>query len=296
MTASGPGLVEQLQSDAMNDSVPITVLLRKAKAAAVKLRQTELADWIEHEISGYPPEADVPEYRVLYSRLKFFNPVRGWCPVVGGDSRLKFGGSMGEIAALMAGGDCAEFMSNVPIEVVRDICDNIGFNVDVKRWIGRSSVAAIVEAVRNTIHDWALKLEQAGIRGEGISFSPREAEQARSVVVNIGSIGNATGIGAFGDNATITANQTIDVKQFAREVREFVDEVGKRLETSGLPSAIQSEAAALLSELKIDANAIAPNQNRLRQSLNSLKHIMEGTAGNLIAAGVVALIVKLLSG
>src|SRR3954471_21626278 len=99
--ASGPGLVLQLQSDAMDSSVPITDLLRKAKAVAVKLKQNELLQWLEYEITGYTKGAEIPTYRKQYSRLQFLNPVRGWCPVVGGDHMGEFGGPVGEVQALL---------------------------------------------------------------------------------------------------------------------------------------------------------------------------------------------------
>jgi hypothetical protein len=294
-TTSGPGLVEQLQSDAMDDSVSITVLLRKAKATAIKLKQTELAGWIEHEMSGYPDGAELPEYRKLFASLKFLNPMRGWCPVVGGDFEFGFGGSMAEISSLLSS-DSDTFMAPVPFEIVQGISRNIGFNVDVKRQISRSSVAAIVEAVRNAIHDWALRLEQAGIHGEGISFTPRDAEKAQSVIVNIGSIGNATGLGAFGDNATITANQSIDVKQMAQEVKALVKKVEEALPVSDLPADVKATAGKQLVELKSAASAAKPDESRIRKGLHALRGTMENAAGNLISAGVVALIVKIIGG
>jgi hypothetical protein len=41
-----------------------------------------------------------------------------------------------------------------------------------------SNVSAILDAVRNTILKWSLKLEEEGILGDGMSFSPAEKETA----------------------------------------------------------------------------------------------------------------------
>jgi hypothetical protein len=77
-----PSLVEQLQADALDCTVPVTGLLRKAKAAAVKLRRTDLTQWIENELSGYKARDDLPPYRVLHAELRFFKSLtrnRGGC-------------------------------------------------------------------------------------------------------------------------------------------------------------------------------------------------------------------------
>jgi AbiTii len=84
-------LVEQLQADAIDRSVPINDLLRKAKAAAVKLKRADLTQWIEHELSGYPKTTDIPKYRISYPELRFLNPVRGWCPIVGSSQEFRCG-------------------------------------------------------------------------------------------------------------------------------------------------------------------------------------------------------------
>ena len=296
MTSKTSGLVDQLQIDAMNSAVPITDLLRKAKTVAIKLKQTDLADWIEHETSGYPAGVNVPDYRLLSSRLKFLNPVRGWCPIVGEGTNAPFPyrGSLATVQSLLEGD--GDFTAPVPNAVVEKVSYDLGFTVDVRRQIGRAGVAAIADSVRNVIHDWALKLEQAGIHGEGISFSQGEAQKAQSVVINIGSIGNATGLGAFGDNASITANQSIDIKQLAQEVRSLVDQVEKALSTSGLAKDVQLKVTKQLVELKAAAAGAKPNEGRIRKGLTALKGTMENAAGGIISSGVVALIVKLLSG
>jgi AbiTii len=292
---SAPGLVEQLQADAMDDSVPISNLLRKAKTAAVKLKQNDIADWIEHEMSGYHARADLPEYRKLHASLTFRNPLRGWCPVIGGEHEVQFGNSIAEIFALLEGGGSV-VMGPVPVKVSKRVSQDAGFNVEVKRQISKAALAAILEAVRNVIHDWALNLERAGISGEGISFSQNEAERAQSVVVNIHSIGNATGIGAFGDNANIISNQSIDVKGLARQSIALANSLDNALPTSGLAEPVQAEVKKLLSEMRKAAKPTKPDESRLRKALTSLQTIMENTAGNLIASGVAAMVARILSG
>jgi hypothetical protein len=114
------GLVLQLQAEAMNRTVPIMDLLRKAKAVAIKLRQNDIVSSLDNEMSGYPESEEAPEYRKLGARLHFLNSVRGWCPVVGGEHTLPFGGSVGEIARLVEGeGD--QLISPASPNVVKEL-------------------------------------------------------------------------------------------------------------------------------------------------------------------------------
>src|SRR5207248_1380730 len=83
MAAGKPmaGLVLELQADAMNRAVGLADLLRKARAVSVKLRATDIEEWLGREMNGYAKPADVPEYRRLHADLKCFNPVRGLIPL-----------------------------------------------------------------------------------------------------------------------------------------------------------------------------------------------------------------------
>jgi len=48
-----------------------------------------------------------------------------------------------------------------------------------------SQIKAIPEHIKDKVLDWALALEQAGVTGEGLSFSPQEKEIAHTVTFNI---------------------------------------------------------------------------------------------------------------
>jgi hypothetical protein len=77
-----PSLIEELQANAIDQSVALGELLRKAKLAAVKLSRADFADWIEAESNGYRGRrnGDVPEYRKVTTTLKWLNPYHGWQP------------------------------------------------------------------------------------------------------------------------------------------------------------------------------------------------------------------------
>jgi hypothetical protein len=55
--------LEELIEGASGDSVPVATLLRKVKVVAARLGTVELEQWVDHELTGYPENADVPDYR-----------------------------------------------------------------------------------------------------------------------------------------------------------------------------------------------------------------------------------------
>lgn len=49
--------------DGASGDMPVPTLLRKVKVLAARARSEPLAEWVEHELSGYPNTAQVPTYR-----------------------------------------------------------------------------------------------------------------------------------------------------------------------------------------------------------------------------------------
>jgi hypothetical protein len=83
-------LVSELIDAASGDSVATPVLLRRVKVLAARLKTGPLAEWVDHELSGYDSQAPLPSYR---------GPFRG-------ESRGTFSGPFGSS------------MSNAPIPIV----------------------------------------------------------------------------------------------------------------------------------------------------------------------------------
>jgi hypothetical protein len=77
-----PGVVLDLQRDALDPKYPLTDLLRKALVVARKLKIVEFESWIDNELNGYRgPEESVPNYRLLHGQVKCHNPYHGWQPM-----------------------------------------------------------------------------------------------------------------------------------------------------------------------------------------------------------------------
>jgi hypothetical protein len=82
-----PSIVEQIQRDALDNSVSVSALLRRVKLAAVKLRLGAVEEWVERELNGYT--SPVPDYRVLRGTPMARNPYTGWHPIGGAVDALR---------------------------------------------------------------------------------------------------------------------------------------------------------------------------------------------------------------
>jgi hypothetical protein len=181
---SASSLVDELQRDALDGNVAVSDLLRKAKVIAVKLALPEFEKWVEGELNGYSLNGDVPEYRVIRGKVKGRNPFHGWLPVNFGDPEMEDSFSKRMIFQKLAELEIAIEMSkdgqlSMPFSfnAIRVLNNATGQNSDFTLVVDRISIAGIVDAVRNALLDWSLRLENSGIRGEGMSFFRRRSKE-----------------------------------------------------------------------------------------------------------------------
>ena len=103
-------VVLELQQEALNKSVPVTDLLRKAYVVARKLKISEFEKWISNELSGYKNSDEIPDYRQTKGTVEAWNPYHGWQPVIFREhkiedivSRRPNGQAIAEIESLLVG-------------------------------------------------------------------------------------------------------------------------------------------------------------------------------------------------
>lgn len=183
------GIVIELQAEALDDSVDIETLLRKAYLVARKLKLKEFEEWISDEQNGY--KIDIPDYRSISGQIKAWNPYYGWTSVV-------MQGELADVASKMP--------LRLPISTVADVYNNsedavtltvpgaitefFNNNTDgiPTEYCFRSTkfeMHKIISAVRNRILEWAILLEENGIVGEDLNFTNEEKNvAATSAVIN----------------------------------------------------------------------------------------------------------------
>lgn len=226
-------IILELQAEAMDADTNLGNLLRKSLAIATKLKLTEWTAWCKSELDGYGDEAKIPEYRVLYGELKMFNPYNGiWMqfPRLG---LIKTGCSR-PVAELQ---ELAKSTGIIGLPAPHEICKQIREIITPPQIImQQTSMVCILDAVRNTILDWTLKLEADGVLGEGMTFSQQEKKTVMKNENNYhigtfsGVLGNVSGgnvqIGDYNQiEAQLKSVQIPDVER--KELKELMDELPK---------------------------------------------------------------------
>ena len=274
-------------------------MLRKVKAAAIKLDQRDTAGWVQHELQGYSniSAMEIPEYRQLYGTLKGVNPYHGYIPIYsdGGDKEidrlLTFAPIMQAIGTIedevrKSSGQLLQY--SLGAERIDFLQRQLDVPMEVRLLLGRSQLQGILDAVQNLVLDWSLELENSGVLGEGMSFSKDEKEKATHATQqvfaqSIGTLGDVAGHAQVTNNQ-VSVGQTID----KRALNSFLQQADGILEQ--LPPDVRDEIQPLLREISQDTS----DDGKTRSKLSSIKAICEGASGNLVAQGIVSAIAALL--
>lgn len=166
--------------------------------------------------------------------------------------------------------------------------DAINFRLQPSLHMNASQFQGILDAVRKIVLEWSLKLEADGITGEGMSFSTTEKEraQAHAVTYNIKNYihGNISDSQIHVESVGSTQNQTteFDIGQVAK----FIEALKGTIEILGLDEKEKKEAASEIETLEAQIKSPNPKQSIIRESLGSVRRILEGATGNLVASGL----------
>ena len=183
------GIVIQLQMEALDESVDIETLLRKAYLVARKLHLKEFEEWISFEQNGY--KGDVPDYRTVGGEIKAWNPYHGWIPVVFDGKAADIFNRMPlalPIAAISdayndSDGSVAFTLPGALTELLNKSDSYLQTNYMFCS--SKAELRKIISAVRNRILDWSILLEENGIIGDGLKFTEAEVKTAHeSQVIN----------------------------------------------------------------------------------------------------------------
>jgi hypothetical protein len=203
-------LVEQLQADALDASIKVSMLLRRVKLIAAKLDLSETAQWADAELDGYRDDLDdakVPPYRQVTGQVKAFSPYHGWQSPAG-DSEIidmlckrVIGDPISALEDLLERESDGKLVMLIANNVKHGVLkSNYGWT-DMHTEIPRSAIVGVIDRVRNMVLNWAIELEQKGISGSGVTFDSGERQRAAAAHINIqnfqGSLntGNIEGTG-----------------------------------------------------------------------------------------------------
>lgn len=293
-------VVIELQKEALDRNTRVADLLRKALVVAIKLKHAEFQSWIEGELNGY--DKDVPEYRKAWGSIRGYNPYTGvWMPLHFENpktaerfSQRSTGQSIAEIEDLVGRGKGGEFHMPFSKALQKELSAGFGFQTEVSLFVERAHLVGIVDAVRTIVLNWALKLEVEGILGDEMTFSDSEKKAAQQSPQNINNfyapIHNAQ-IAQGSAGAIQVASENIDFKLLG----EFVARLRGSLPDLQISEEASKELKSELATLDAQVASPKPKAGIVKESLASLRAILEGASGN--AAGQLLIeIAKVFSG
>jgi hypothetical protein len=282
--------VIELQEQALDRSVAVSDLLRKALVISRKLGLGEFLEWTEQELSGYRENLEVPEYRKVSGSVKFWNPCHGWCPVIFSDpefaaicSERHVGQSIPELEHLMS--QTGDSPLHIPFseKLERALMQSIDTPIETKATLlsPRTEIVRIVEQVRTIILNWALNLEEEGILGEGLTFSQHEKEAAVLAPQNINNFYGPVQNPQIQQGSTNAqqVSSPIDTVQLASLVRSLLDSADQLNLSDEAKNEMVAEANTIQSQLV----SPKPKTAVISACLGSVRSILEKASGS--AAG-----------
>jgi hypothetical protein len=255
----------------------------------------EIEEWINKELNGYLIEDEVPQYRVLYGEVKAFNPFNGyWMPVIFSTSELTniISEKLIELPIIeietLAHHDGQEMQCSLPTDteiLLMKTMKSQQFKPHLI--IGKIKFIGILDVVRNKILDWSLELEQQGILGAGMSFSLEEKKLAHQttyqVTNNIGTMNNSQ---LQQDSAGATQSLTV-TETNTTELKKFVEELKNAMAGFQLAQEQSQELKEAIAMLEIQVNSAKPKNVIINESLHTVRNIIEGMTGSVIASGLI---------
>ncbi|MFE4073402.1 hypothetical protein [Peribacillus sp. YIM B13477] len=291
-------IVLELQREAMDSSSNVSDLLRKSLVVARKLKIKEFEQWVTQELNGYKNSQEIPEYREVVGKIQWFNPYRGWIPVIIEHQEVldmlqrgKIGQPITEIVDLV-NSDGSYLTLQLPQAKQNFLAEMTGEVAHFQVSFGKSQAQRIIDTVRNIILEWALKLEEDGIMGEGLSFSDKEKQEASKQNYNINNFyGNASGIQfqQNSPNSTQTMTNGVDVGQ----ISELITKLKENINQIGLPAEQQAVVQSEVETISAELVTAQPQPTVIQKSLQSIRTMLEGAGGNLAASGLMFLIDKI---
>ncbi|KIZ33077.1 MULTISPECIES: hypothetical protein [Rhodopseudomonas] len=287
----GNSIVREIQSDLLADSTVLSNVLRKARLAARKLDLAKFEKWIASESDGYKNTTwnDLPKYRTIGAIPRFFNPYRGWCPIIIEDPqlyelchRIPLFQSIAELECLLGTDESLTYA--YPPGITKILRDGMDIQFDIRAMVSRNQLAAPINAVKNIVLDWVVDLEKAGIIGEGLGFSTSDKKEAQTVTQNIyaqniGNLGDVSDKSSVNNNLVNSSFTIGDIDRHVQQIREC------------LPALPPDARLPIEAELdKIEASKTAEDPIAARSALLNIRSICESATSNLAAQGIIALI------
>ncbi|PEU93480.1 hypothetical protein CN415_12615 [Bacillus cereus] len=287
-------IVLDLQREAYSSKSNVVALLRKAYVVAKKLKIEEFGDWINEELNGYQSYDKTPEYRTVYGRLKALEPLHGgWIPVLLDNAEItdiinnrKLVQPISEIESL-ANGE-RDFMLTFPPGARNMLIKFTEVETEFTLEVSKNQAGNVVDSVRNIVLEWSLKLEEEGILGEGMSFSKEEKEKAQNQGPLISFGRDASGVQIQVQQNTSNSSQTMQQTNLdMRKVDELLGNIKENIKALNLNDEQKETISANVETIERQKQLSNPNPTIIKEGFSTIRNVLEGVTGSMIASGLI---------
>lgn len=287
--------------DGASGDDPVTSLLRRVKVVAARAEVPALDSWVEHELDGYPADAELPEYRgpfaveVLGNFSGYFGAALRNAPIPSIAFAKEYrGGQLFNIAFVQPIAQLEELarpQGDEGLQAAWPANSVAMVNMMMKRgelllyedmglqqaWqvISRGQLVSIVDAVRNRILDLALTIEKTHPETGQAGAPPLPAEQMQHIVTHI-----------YGDSTNVAVASTGFSQALNVEVGDK-DALAQFLLSLGIPPREIDDLHAAIEEDGEVTGALGPATTGWLGSLMAkATQLGIGAAGGVIADAI----------
>lgn len=299
-------LVLELQHEATTQNTNVTDLLRKAYVVSRKLNLDDFEAWTKKELDGYDPDDELPPYRLVDGEPKAQTNF-GTKPLLIPDEELLSVVSTAhvrqpasEVSETVTGareaGTGTLFWSNPTVsQVLAKAIRGEGIPVLA---LPVSAFAAILDAIRNTILEWSIDLEEDGILGDGMTFSSAEKKKVQESGYSTEQYN--IHIREMHGSQIQQAGPGSDLNMFisqgaADKIEDFLSALKGELAEFELTEDEEREVHAEIKTVESQLDSPKPKSSILKSSLQSMKNVLENAAGSALGGGLVEQIPALIA-
>lgn len=290
-------LIPELIARATDPTIEITTLLRKAVVAARLLKLPEAASWFEHELQGYPDGCPVPSYRRRRGILKLRQPNSPFpLPVADSELALQWQTRLlpqpvSELVALAAAQNPLRIRYSP--ENMTLLKAELRTRFEVELWFPPVLLREVIEELQGQVLNWAVELVEAESSGDRMNNMPQE-QQAQQVTIHIG--GNFTGGQLMVSSPGGQQQQTVTGDQKVEALAELLPWLEQVISQGSLKREICDELQADLNTLKAQAASPKPKWPVIGAVADSVRSILEGAGGGVLAGQALVWLATLTTG
>ncbi|MCH8878080.1 MAG: hypothetical protein IIA89_14880 [Chloroflexi bacterium] len=297
-------ILAQIQKDILNQEVPISAILRKAKVLAAQLESSELQEWASGELDGYQNLDSLPDYRLLSTSAsgQWTNgywtlndrsvpmykiddeDLKKWLTTYPVYSGIR------TVENLVA--DLGEKRIMFPPEIVALVNNEVGeqgYGYSTLHYNLDSTVFdQILDIVRNRLLDFILQLDKQWVNEEDPPPKAEVSELVKVTIYNRPEGGSVTVFDQRGQQVQYQFNAAGDIdlsavktiEQLSHQLDSLRTEIQAAKEADVIPEEVALEAEYHVLQAGKEANADDPDKSIILDHIGRAKEIL----GDLVAA------------